>query len=98
VVAVSDFMRAVPDSISRWVPGDYASLGTDGFGRSDTRAALRRHFHVDGESVTLAVLTELARRGEVKPEVLEQAIERYGLLDVAAAPPTQEADEQPVSG
>jgi pyruvate dehydrogenase E1 component len=48
VVAVSDFMRAVPDQIAPWVPSDYASLGTDGFGRSDTRGALRRHFHVDG--------------------------------------------------
>ncbi len=50
VVAVSDFMRAVPDLIARWVPGDYTSLGTDGFGMSDTRHALRRHFHVDAET------------------------------------------------
>ncbi|MGK5512372.1 transketolase-like TK C-terminal-containing protein, partial [Brevibacillus formosus] len=50
-VAVSDWMRAVPDLIARWVPGDYTSLGTDGFGMSDTRHALRRHFHVDAESV-----------------------------------------------
>src|SRR5581483_6059748 len=46
-VAVSDWMRAVPDLISRWVPGAYTSLGTDGFGMSDTRSALRRHFNVD---------------------------------------------------
>ncbi len=85
VVAVSDWMRAVPDQISRWVPGDYRSLGTDGFGRSDTRGALRRYFHVDAESTTVAVLTELARRGEVKPEVLQQAVDGYRLTEVAAA-------------
>ena len=98
VVAVSDWMKAVPDQIARWVPGDYNSLGTDGFGRSDTRAALRRFFHVDGESITVAVLGELARRGEVKPQVLEQAIERYHLLDVQQAVPAEESDDQPVSG
>ncbi|HZB50706.1 MAG TPA: pyruvate dehydrogenase (acetyl-transferring), homodimeric type, partial [Mycobacteriales bacterium] len=85
VVAVSDWMRAVPDQISRWVPGDYSSLGTDGFGRSDTRGALRRYFHVDGESTVVAVLTELARRGEVKRETLQQAVDTYRLTDVTAA-------------
>ena len=79
VIAVSDWMRAVPDQISRWVPGDYSSLGTDGFGRSDTRVALRRHFHVDAESVTLATLEALARRGEVKASVVEEARTRFGL-------------------
>ncbi|MGW3794518.1 pyruvate dehydrogenase (acetyl-transferring), homodimeric type, partial [Micromonospora arida] len=59
-VAVSDFMRAVPDLIARWVPGDYTSLGTDGFGMSDTRHALRRHFHVDAESIVVATLRQLA--------------------------------------
>ncbi len=98
VVAVSDWMKAVPDQIARWVPGDYNSLGTDGFGRSDTRAALRRFFHVDGESIAVAVLGELARRGEIKPQVLEQAIERYHLLEVQQAAPAEEADDQPVSG
>jgi pyruvate dehydrogenase E1 component len=80
-IAVSDWMRAVQDQISRWVPGDYTSLGTDGFGRSDTRAALRRHFHIDPESITVAVLESLARRGEIKAEVVSQAIERYQLLN-----------------
>jgi pyruvate dehydrogenase E1 component len=80
-VAVSDWMRSVQDQISRWVPGDYMSLGTDGFGRSDTRAALRRHFHIDPESITVAVLESLARRGEVKAEVVAQAIDRYQLLN-----------------
>ncbi|MFI6516083.1 pyruvate dehydrogenase (acetyl-transferring), homodimeric type [Spirillospora sp. NPDC050679] len=79
IVAVSDFMRAVPDQISQWVPGDYSSLGTDGYGFSDTRAAARRFFHVDSASIVLAVLTRLAKQGDLKHEVLQQAIERYQL-------------------
>ena len=79
VVAVSDWMRAVPDQIAPWVPNDWASLGTDGYGRSDTRPALRRWFHVDAESVVLATLIELARRGDVKAETPQEAIEKYGL-------------------
>jgi pyruvate dehydrogenase E1 component len=85
VVTVSDFMRAVPDQISRWVPTDYSSLGTDGFGFADTRGAARRFFHVDAESIVLAVLTALAKRGEVKPEAPREAIDQYKLLDVTAA-------------
>jgi pyruvate dehydrogenase E1 component len=79
VIAVSDWMRAVPDQIAQWVPGDWSSLGTDGYGRSDTREALRRFFAVDAESIVLATLTELARRGEVKAEEPARAIEKYGL-------------------
>jgi pyruvate dehydrogenase E1 component len=79
VVAVSDWIRAVPDQIARWVPAPFTSLGTDGYGFSDTRAAARRFFHVDAESVTLAVLSQLARAGEVKHEALAQAIEKYRL-------------------
>jgi pyruvate dehydrogenase E1 component len=85
VVAVSDFMRAVPDLISRWVPTDYTSLGTDGFGLSDTRGALRRHFHVDAESIVVAVLRQLARRGEVPPTVAADAARKYAIEDVTAA-------------
>ena len=76
---MSDWIRAVPDQIARWVPAPFTSLGTDGFGFSDTRPAARRFFHVDGESITLAVLSQLARRGEVKHETLSQAIEKYRL-------------------
>ena len=79
IVAVSDYMRAVPDQIAPWVHGDYTSLGTDGFGFSDTRAAARRFFNVDAASIVLAVLTRLARHGEVKPETLAEAIQRYQL-------------------
>jgi len=86
VVAVSDWIRAVPDQIARWVPGPFTSLGTDGYGFSDTRAAARRFFHVDAESVTLAVLSQLVRTGEVKHEILAQAIEKYRLdFPVSAA-------------
>jgi pyruvate dehydrogenase E1 component len=85
VVAVSDWMRAVPDQISRWVPADFASLGTDGFGFADTRGAARRFFHVDTESVVVGVLSELARRGEIEPGLVSKAIDQYGLLDVKAA-------------
>ena len=85
VLAVSDFMRAVQDQIRPWVPGDFVSLGTDGFGRSDTRGALRRYFKVDAPSITVAVLHELARRGEVKPESVREAIDRYQLMSITAA-------------
>nr|WP_240639461.1 pyruvate dehydrogenase (acetyl-transferring), homodimeric type [Micromonospora ureilytica] len=85
-VAVSDFMRAVPDLIARWVPGDYTSLGTDGFGMSDTRHALRRHFHVDAESIVVATLRQLARSGAVATTVPAEAAKKYAIDDVNAAP------------
>jgi pyruvate dehydrogenase E1 component len=84
VVAVSDWIRAVPDQIARWVPAPFTSLGTDGWGFSDTRPAARRFFHVDAESITVAVLAQLARQGEVKPEAVSQAIAKYG-LDLAVS-------------
>jgi len=89
VVAVSDFMRAVQDQVREWVPADFVSLGTDGFGMSDTRGALRRHFHVDAESITVRVLTMLAGRGEIDAGIPQQAIDKYDLLDVLAADPGQ---------
>jgi pyruvate dehydrogenase E1 component len=79
VVAVSDWIRAVPDQIARWVPASYTSLGTDGFGFSDTRPAARRFFNVDAESITLAVLASLARSGEVDASLPGQAIAKYKL-------------------
>ncbi|MCU4745324.1 MULTISPECIES: pyruvate dehydrogenase (acetyl-transferring), homodimeric type [unclassified Streptomyces] len=87
VLAVSDWMRAVPDQISRWVPGTYQSLGADGFGFADTRGAARRFFHIDAQSIVLGVLTELVRDGKLNRSVLRTAIDRYQLLDVAAAHP-----------
>jgi pyruvate dehydrogenase E1 component len=87
VVAVSDYQRAVQELIRPWVPGDYATLGTDGFGLSDTRGALRRHFRVDAESITVRTLAELARRGEIKRETVKEAFDRYRLDDPRAADP-----------
>ena len=85
VVAVSDYMRAVPDQIAQWVPGDWSSLGADGFGFADTRGAARRFFHIDAESIVVNVLAQLGKRGEVKPEAARDALEKYRLLDVSAA-------------
>jgi pyruvate dehydrogenase E1 component len=79
VVAVSDWIRAVPDQIARWVPGAYTSLGTDGFGFSDTRPAARRFFNVDAESIAVAVLWELARSGAIDASIPGQAIQKYRL-------------------
>ncbi|WP_026876853.1 pyruvate dehydrogenase (acetyl-transferring), homodimeric type [Jiangella gansuensis] len=84
VVGVSDYMRSVQDQISPYVPTDWASLGTDGFGLSDTRAALRRHFRVDAQSIVINVLTLLARRGEIGWDTVKQAHDRYKLDDVNA--------------
>jgi pyruvate dehydrogenase E1 component len=78
-VAVSDYQKAVPLLIAPWVPGRLGVLGTDGFGRSDTRPALRRHFQIDAESIVVAVLSELAAGGDVKPEVVREAIDMYDL-------------------
>src|ERR1039458_3336667 len=86
VVAVSDWLRAVPDPIARWVPASFPSLGTDGWGFSDTRPAARRFFHVDAESITVAVLSQLARRREVKAERAGKASAKYHLyLEVSEA-------------
>ncbi|NOX30809.1 MAG: pyruvate dehydrogenase (acetyl-transferring), homodimeric type [Actinobacteria bacterium] len=78
-IAVTDFMRTVPDQVSRWVPGDYLSLGTEGFGRSDTREALRRHFEIDAPHVVVAVLDRLAASGVVEASTVGAAIEHYDL-------------------
>ena len=79
VLAVSDYMRQVPDQIAQWVEQDYSSLGADGFGLSDTREAARRHFGVDAQSIVVAALAQLARRGEVPASAVKEARERYGL-------------------
>jgi pyruvate dehydrogenase E1 component len=80
IVAVTDFMALVPDQIARFVPGrSFTPLGTDGMGRSDTREALRRFFEVDAAHVVVATLTALANQGDVKPEVVADAIARYGI-------------------
>ncbi|WP_328499958.1 pyruvate dehydrogenase (acetyl-transferring), homodimeric type [Streptomyces sp. NBC_00457] len=78
VLAVSDWMRQVPDQISQWVEQDYSSLGTDGFGLSDTRDAVRRYFRVDPESIVVAALDQLARSGVIAPDRVDRARQRYG--------------------
>jgi pyruvate dehydrogenase E1 component len=83
-VAVSDYMHAVPDQVRPYVPGDFVTLGADGFGFSDTRAAARRFFKIDGPSIVVRTLQSLARRGEVDPSAIQQAIDKYRLLDVTA--------------
>ena len=86
MVAVTDYLKAVPDQVARFVRAPFTVLGTDGFGRSDTRAALRRHFEVDAAHVVVAVLAELAAAGEGKPSEVAAAIERYGLDPEAVDP------------
>jgi pyruvate dehydrogenase E1 component len=88
VVAVTDFMKAVPDQIARFVPTRFVALGTDGYGFSDTRAALRRHFEVDAPHLVVAVLDALARDGELKAEKVADAIRRYDLDADRADPRT----------
>jgi len=86
VVAVTDFMKTVPDQVARWIPAPYVVLGTDGYGRSDTRAALRRHFEVDAAHIVVATLHALAAAGDAKPDEAEAAIKKYGIDPEATDP------------
>jgi len=79
VVAATDYVRTVPDQIRQWVPGRYVTLGTDGFGRSDSRAALRRHFEVDRNYIAVAALKALADEGQVDPVTVTRAITALGV-------------------
>ena len=85
VIAVSDYVRAVPQMIASYLDSRYTVLGTDGFGRSDTRAALRDFFEVDRHHIVLAALTALVEQGSLEPQVCQQAIERYGVQPERAA-------------
>jgi pyruvate dehydrogenase E1 component len=85
VIAVSDFMRSVQDQISPWVKQPFYSLGTDGFGLSDTRGALRRHFKVDAESIAVAALAQLAQAEMISKRAVKKAIKKYQINDVTAA-------------
>jgi pyruvate dehydrogenase E1 component len=78
-VAVSDNMAAVPDMIRQWVSGHYSVLGTDGFGRSDTREALRRFFEIDGAAIALAALSSLVRDGSIEAKVYSKAEKNFGI-------------------
>jgi pyruvate dehydrogenase E1 component len=84
VIAVSDYMRAVQDQIEPWVPQTWCSLGTDGFGLADTRAAARRFFLVDAQSIVVATLESLARDGRYDKAAAAEAFDRYKLGDPTA--------------
>jgi pyruvate dehydrogenase E1 component len=86
IVAVTDFMRSVPDQVSRWMPRRFLSLGTDGFGRSDTRDVLRRFFEVDAAHIVVTVLHGLADEGAVPTRAVANAIDRYGIDPDAGDP------------
>jgi pyruvate dehydrogenase E1 component len=85
-VAVSDYMKIVPDQIAPWVPGGLTTLGTDGFGRSDTRPALRRFFEIDAEMTVVATLYALATEGEIRMEAVEKAIKDLNIDPEKAFP------------
>jgi len=84
VIAVSDYMRAVPLQIARWVPADYRVLGADGFGFADTRPAARRFFHIDAQSVVVQTLQALADAGQIERHKVEEAFARYRIDDPTA--------------
>ncbi|REJ04002.1 pyruvate dehydrogenase (acetyl-transferring), homodimeric type [Microbacterium bovistercoris] len=92
IVAVSDYAKDWADSVRQFVPNDWATLGADGFGFSDTRAAARRYFKIDGPSVVVRTLQLLAKRGEVDAAVPAQAAEKYRLLDVNAGSSGSDAE------
>src|SRR5262249_35574093 len=78
-VAATDYLRSVPEMVSRWVPGGLYALGTDGFGRSDTRAALRRHFEVDAGGIAATALHTVSRAGKLKAAAVQEAIQKLGI-------------------
>jgi len=86
VIAASDYMRTVADLIRNWVPRRYVALGTDGFGRSDTRERLRDFFEVDRRHVAVAALKALADEGAVDANIVQQAIEKYAIAPTGPTP------------
>jgi pyruvate dehydrogenase E1 component len=88
VVASTDYLRSLADQVRQWIPGRYRVLGTDGYGRSDFRAALRRFFEVDRHYVTVAALRELVDEGVIEPARVQEAIKRYEIDPEAPLPTT----------
>jgi pyruvate dehydrogenase E1 component len=86
IVAATDYVRALPDLIRTWVPRRYVSLGTDGYGRSDTREALRRFFEVDRKAIVVSALKALSDEERIAPAAVEEAMTRYGISNSAANP------------
>jgi pyruvate dehydrogenase E1 component len=95
VLAVSDYMRAVPDQIAPWVQQDFCALGADGFGFSDTRPAARRYLKIDAASIVVKSLQLLAKSGQVPGELWQQAFHQYQLNDVNATTSTPETIDSP---
>jgi pyruvate dehydrogenase E1 component len=85
-IAATDYVRAYAQSIAPWVPGRYVVLGTDGFGRSDTRKALRRFFEVDRSSIVIATLSALAEEGQIDRSVAAEVIRRHGVSTESPPP------------
>jgi pyruvate dehydrogenase E1 component len=85
-VASTDYMRAFADQIRQWVPGPYRVLGTDGFGRSDSRSGLRRFFEIDHHYIAVAALKELADAGRIDPQQVAEAIKRFEIDPDAPIP------------
>ncbi|GGA54457.1 pyruvate dehydrogenase E1 component [Edaphobacter acidisoli] len=88
IVAASDYMKTLPDALSPWLPSRLVSLGTDGFGRSDNREHLRRHFEINAESIAGAALSKLAREGKLKAKDAQKALAELG-IDVEASDPAR---------
>jgi len=86
IIAASDYMKSLPDGLSPWLGSRLVTLGTDGFGRSDNRAHLRRHFEVNAESIVGATLSRLARDGKFKPRDAQKALLELGLNTEAGDP------------
>ena len=85
-VAVSDYVKTLPDSISKWIPGPLHSLGTDGFGRSEGRAALRDFFEVDARYVVLATLSSLSKEKKIHKDLVQKAIKDMGIIPEKSNP------------
>ena len=85
-MASSDWMKAVADSPARWIPNRFVALGTDGYGRSDTREALRRHFEIDAEHIVVATLHALMLDGKLPADTVKKAIAAYGIDPEAVEP------------
>jgi pyruvate dehydrogenase E1 component len=86
LVAASDYMKVLPECIAQWLPRPLVALGTDGFGRSESRTALRDFFEVDAKHIALATLTALAREKQVKLDVLQKAVKELGINPEKANP------------
>ena len=85
-IAASDYMKVLPESVAKWVPGQLVSLGTDGFGRSENRAALRDFFEVDAKHIVLAALGALRRENKIGSDVVKRAIQELGINPEKANP------------